>query len=123
MSTQPQPLAPKELRHWTADEEHSLIRLHDIDHKTFAEIGTCLARTAAAVQQRYSAIKRRQYSSAVPWTPLLDSSIINGRANLQGIAEIARSLKISKEAVSERWHTLQKEGQVPEEVLTMWRRK
>jgi hypothetical protein len=123
MDAQPQPFAPKELRPWTVREEHSLISLRDTNNKTFEEIGKFVNRTTIAVQNRYTIVKQRQYSSVVDWTEPLDASIINGRAKGQGIPEIASDLKLPKQAVGERWQTLQAQNQVPEEVLALWRRK
>jgi hypothetical protein len=75
------------------------------------------------VQNRYTIVKQRQYGSVVDWTEPRDASIINGRAKGQGIPEIASDLKLPKQAVGERWQTLQAQNQVPEEVLALWRRK
>jgi hypothetical protein len=118
---QPQP--PKQLRCWTTSEEHQLIHLRESENKKFEDIAPVLGRTTNAIQNRYSTIKQKQFSSAVDWTPALDASIIDGRRRCLPIREIAKEVKIPHEAISERWNTLRFEKKVPEEVLAIWRRK
>ncbi|KAJ4365929.1 hypothetical protein N0V83_008551 [Neocucurbitaria cava] len=120
---EPQPRPPAELRRWTKEEEHQLIRLRDQDHKDFKDIGATLNRSKAATQSRYYAIKQRQHSSAIDWTPEHDHTIIDGRRRGLPLKAIATEMQMPPEAVAERWSTLQRLKQVPEDVLVIWRRK
>jgi hypothetical protein len=119
MTTPLQPRPPKELRRWTVEEEHQLIFLHDTQHKKFTEIAPILNRTPNAINQRYTTIKQRQYSSAIDWTPQLDQFIIEGRRRILSTKDIAAEVKIPVEAVAGRWNTLQREKKVPEDVLAL----
>ncbi|CAO2656423.1 Nn.00g052260.m01.CDS01 [Neocucurbitaria sp. VM-36] len=119
----PEPRSPTELRRWVSDEEHQLIRLRDQEHKKFEDIAAMLHRSIAATQGRYYTIKQRQHSSAIDWTPEHDHNIIDGRRRGLTIKDIATEMQIPPEATAERWYTLQRLKQVPEDVLVIRRRK
>lgn len=118
-----EPRAPIELRRRTPDEDQQLIALRDQDNKKFGDIGNILGRSVKATQSRYASIKQRLRSSFVDWIAENDHAIIDGRRRGLAIKDIADEMQLQKEAVSERWRTLQRQKQVPEDVLAIWRRK
>lgn len=116
-------LPPSTSRRWTPSEDVQLHHLRIIEHMTFPEIAQTLGRTTHAVQGRYYKLQQAQASSFEEWTGSMDDHIINGRRRGLTSREIGVEMNLPGEAVQGRWYELQQLKMVPEDVLTIWRRK
>ncbi|EAT80480.2 hypothetical protein HBI56_189940 [Parastagonospora nodorum] len=111
---------------WTTAHDQQLLRMYDIEQRSFVDIAPILERSAIACQQRYYLLKKAREGSFVYWTDKLDGHIIDGKRRGLSSTAIAlemASLSMSARAISDRWFHLQQLDQVPEDVLVIHRRK
>lgn len=111
---------------WTTTHDQQLLRLHDIEQKSFVDMGLILERSTGACQTRYYMLKNARDGSFVYWTDELDEHIIDGKRRGLSSTAIAlemASLSMTARAISDRWFHLQQLDRVPEDVLAIHRRK
>ena len=117
---------PRTHLRWTTIHDQQLLRLHDIEQRSWLDIAPILERSAGACQTRYYILKNARDGSFVHWTDELDEHIIDGKRRGLSPAAIAlemASLSMTARAISDRWLQLHQLDRVPEDVLAIHRRK
>ena len=110
-------------RPWTPVEDDLLHHMRFIEHRTWPEVAAALNRSTQAVQARSYQLKIAQSSSFEDWDASMDERIIDGRRRGLTPKEIGVEMDIPGEAMQGRWHELQQQKKVSEDVLAIWRKK
>ena len=118
-SSSPEPAS----RDWTPTQNHTLLRLRDAEKLPWSTIASTMNRTIPSVSAHYYALIQAREGSRVDWTSQLDHTLIDLRRRGLAMKAIATQMCLPTQAVQDRWYTLVRTHQVPDDVLALWKRK